>query len=88
MALMKAKLICFVVAESPKPKKGRQEALLTQPLKSAPHYFEATVPRQFLISQDKLVTRGLEGSIMLKSYQPNFLLAEATFDMENIFLTI
>ncbi|MDP3784575.1 MAG: hypothetical protein Q8R12_00635, partial [bacterium] len=82
---MKAKLICFVVAETPKPKKGKQEVLLTQPLKSAPHYFEATVPRQFLISQDKLTVRGLEGTEDLKSYQPTFLLAEATFDMENIF---
>lgn len=82
---MKALLICFVVGEASKPKRGIKETPPAQSLKSAPHYYEATVPRQFLISQDKIRVRGSEGNIVLKLYHPDFILAEATFEIENIF---
>ena len=50
---MKNKLICFLVGEAPHDKKG--EALQAPTIKSVPHYFQTTVPQQFLISQEKLV---------------------------------
>ena len=42
-------------------------------------------PQQFLISQEKLVVEDREGTIALKTYHPHILLAEASFDIDNIF---
>lgn len=82
---MKAKLISFVICESPKVKKTKTEAVQVPETKSAPHYFEATVPRQFIISQDKLVIKDFEGTLALKTYPPDILLAEASFEVKDIF---
>lgn len=81
---MKAKLISFVIAGATRPKKAK-EAVQSPAVKSAPHYFEATVPRQFIISQNKFALRGREGVITLKTYQPDTLLAEARFELDDIF---
>ncbi len=55
------------------------------PAQSAPHYFEMTVPRQFILSQEKISLRGRAGESALKIYQPDVLLAEASFDLDDIF---
>ncbi len=81
---MKAKLISFVIAGVTRAKKAK-EAVQSPIVKSAPHYFEATVPQQFIISQNKLTVRGREGAITLKTYQPDALLAEARFELDDIF---
>lgn len=81
---MKAKLISFVIASTTKTKKAK-EAVQSPIVKSAPHYFEATVPQQFIISQDKLVIRKWEGAFTLKIYQPDTLLAEIRFEIDDIF---
>jgi hypothetical protein len=80
---MKSKLICFLVGEAPHDKKG--EALQSPTIKSVPHYFQTTVPQQFLISQEKLVVEDHEGTVILKTYHPHILLAEASFDVDNVF---
>lgn len=82
--MMQSKLISFVICETTRVKKGKEAAQI-QPVKSAPHYFEATVPRQFIVSQDKIMARGLEGALILKNYPPDMLLAEARFDLPDIF---
>ena len=81
---MKAKLISFVIAGATRPKKAKG-AVQSPVVKSAPHYFEATVPQQFIISQNKLTVRGREGAIALKTYPPDALLAEARFELDDIF---
>lgn len=81
---MRAKLISFVIAGAARPKKAK-EAVQSPIVKSAPHYFEAMVPQQFIINQNKLVIRGREGIITLKTYQPDALLAEARFELDDIF---
>lgn len=81
---MRAKLISFVIAGATRAKKTK-EAVSSPIVKSAPHYFEATVPQQFIISQNKLTLRGREGAITLKTYQPDMLLAEARFELDDIF---
>ncbi|MBI2637937.1 MAG: hypothetical protein HYW88_03480 [Candidatus Sungbacteria bacterium] len=91
---MKAKLISFVIAgplrrssseASATRAKKTKEAVQSPVVKSAPHYFEATVPQQFIISQNKLTLQGHEGAITLKTYQPDTLLAEARFELDDIF---
>lgn len=81
---MRTKLISFVIGQVPKPKKGK-ESLPSPTLKSAPHYFEAAVPSQFMVGQEKLTIRNLEGTLLLKIYQPDLLLAEAEFDLPDVF---
>lgn len=81
---MRAKLISFVIASAPRAKKSK-EAVQSPVVKSAPHYFEATVPQQFIISQNKFTLRGREGTLTLKTYQPDMLLAETRFELDDIF---
>ncbi len=82
---MKTKLIHFLMAESPRQKKGAGEAVKTPLTKNAPHYFEASVPRQSEISREKISVGGLTGTLFLKMYHPDMILAEARFDLENLF---
>src|SRR3989338_9303488 len=81
---MKAKLISFVIAETTRAKKGK-EAVQSPTVKSAPHYFEATVPQQFIVSQETVTLREKEGQLSLKTYPPDVLIAEASFDLPDIF---
>ena len=81
---MKAKLISFVIAGATRAKKAK-EVVQSPIVKSAPHYFEATVPQQFIINQNKLTLKGREGALTLKTYQPDTLLAEARFELDDIF---
>ncbi|MBI2637538.1 MAG: hypothetical protein HYW88_01430, partial [Candidatus Sungbacteria bacterium] len=82
---MKAKLVSFVISETTRAKKGRVEAVQTLTMKSAPHYFEKTVPQQFIISQEPLTISAHEGTFLLKTYHPDIILAEAVFDVSDIF---
>lgn len=81
---MRAKLISFVIAGATRAKKTK-EAVQSPIVKSAPHYFDVTVPQQFIISQNKLVIREREGAFTLKTYQPDTLLAEIRFELDDIF---
>lgn len=81
---MRAKLISFVIAGTTRAKKGK-EAVQSPAVKSAPHYFEATVPQQFIVSQDAVTLREKEGALSLKTYPPDIMIAEARFDLPDIF---
>lgn len=81
---MRAKLISFVIAGATRAKKTK-EAVQSPIVKSAPHYFEATVPQQFVISQERLTLRERGGVFTIKTYQPDMLLAEARFELDDIF---
>lgn len=81
---MKTKLISFVIGQVPKPKRGKEFSKADTP-KSAPHYFEATVPNQFILGQERVSIRDREGTIFLKTYQPDFILAEIEFDLPDVF---
>ncbi len=92
---MKAKLVSFVIAQATSfakategksgfGKRGIRE-VQTPPIESAPHYFEATVPRQFLVGKEKIVVGNREGQIHLKLYKPDILLAEVHFDLPDVF---
>lgn len=80
---MNYKLISFVLAETRKLKKG--EAIEVHPSQSAPHYFEATVPHQYIIGQEKLTIKDREVNFLIKSYLPDVLLVEASIDVADAF---
>ena len=80
---MKAKLISFVISQTAKVKKGKVEQIPT--VKSAPHYFETTMPPQFLVKESKIKIEGQEGELAIKSYEPDLLVAEVTMNLENTF---
>ncbi|MBI5148029.1 MAG: hypothetical protein HZA37_02655 [Parcubacteria group bacterium] len=83
---MKAKLISFVISEATRIQRGKIEAAeQIAPAQSAPHYFETTVPRQFILNREKISIQNRQGELSLKIYQPDVLLAEASFDLEDIF---
>jgi hypothetical protein len=81
---MRAKLISFVVAQAPGFGKRGIKEVQTPTIESAPHYFEATVPRQFLVAKEKIVVNEVEGQMHLKMYKPDILLAEAHFDLPDV----
>ena len=76
---MKTKLISFVIAETNRPKKIK-EATPVQTKKSAPHYFEISVPHPFISKQEKISILNHEGVLNLKTYRSDFLLAEVVLD--------
>ena len=82
---MKAKLIHFLIAESPRQKKGAGETVKMPSAKSAPHYFETSVPKQSVISREKISVGGTNGTLFLKMYHPDTVIAEARFDLDNLF---
>jgi len=81
---MQTKLISFIVAEAVHAGRAK-EAVQSPVLKSAPYYFEASVPRQFISSQEKVTVSGQEATLTLKIYKPNFLLVEVSVDGLDIF---
>lgn len=81
---MKAKIVSFVIAEVPKLKKG--EAVEFKYTQSVPHYFQASVPAQFIIGEEKKEIKGREIIFTLKAYKPDVLLVETRVDdIEDIF---
>lgn len=56
-------------------------------LKSAPHYFEKTVPHQVLLSEEIVKIDGKEINFVLKGYPPEILIVQANINVENIFHT-
>ena len=70
--------------EASRAKKGK-EATALAPARSAPHYFEKSVPSQFILGQEKRKIDGREVGISIKSYKPDAILVEGSFEVENVF---
>ena len=69
------RIIAFVLAEG-HAERG-QEIPDVKPLQSAPQYYEAAAPKQFVIAQDQGMT--------VKAYPPNVLLAELSREVADAF---
>lgn len=74
---MKHRIVAFVMAAVPGIKGRRAEVAETRPLQSAPHYFAATVPKQYLVAEDK--------GFRIKSYPPNIVMVEVTREVDDVF---
>ena len=81
---MTHKITSFVIAETSRTYRGK-EAPSAPPVKSAPHYFEKSVPSQFIIGQEMVEVNGKPVEFMVKTYHPDTVLVESSLDVENIF---
>jgi len=78
------KITSFIIAEAARPKRGK-ELPLGPPVKSAPHYFEKSVPSQFIIGNEKVEINGKTVELAAKSYHPDAILVEGSFEVEDVF---
>ena len=69
------KIIAFVLAETARV--GGRAAVEAKSLQSAPHYFSASIPRQYIVEK--------EGDFIIKAYPPNVLLVEVSREVESVF---
>lgn len=81
--MMKYQITTLVLGEVPKALRG--EAFLTQSLKKAPHYFQASVPHQLILGEEKIAIDGRGIVFQLRGYPPDIFLVKAKIDVENIF---
>ena len=81
--MTKYKVVSFVLSEVPRLKKG--DILETGVAKSAPPYSGAIVPAQFIASQTYFDLQGHSASLTLKTHEPDILLAEVSFEVQDIF---
>lgn len=81
---MTHKITSFIIAEANKVKRGR-ELPVTPPAKSAPHYFEQSVPAQFILGQEKIEINGKTVELAVKSYHPDAILVEGALEVEDVF---
>lgn len=80
---MAHKITAFIITEAVRAKKGK-EAPAAPPAKSAPHYFEKSVPAQFLLGEEKKKIGGKEVLLVAKSYYPDAVLVEGSMEAEDI----
>jgi len=78
------KITAFIIAEAARAKKGK-EAPATPPVKSAPHYFEKSVPNQFLLKPEIVNIDGKPVELAAKTYHPDAILVEGSMEIENVF---
>ena len=78
------KITTFIIVEANRVKKGK-EAPNVPLTKSAPHYFEKSVPTQFLIGQETKKLGDTEVSFVIKTYHPDGVLVEGTFEVSDVF---
>lgn len=78
------KVIAFVVSQTLQShKKG--EISPVQAIQSAPHYFEASVPKQFVIKQEKARIGERDAEITVKLYEPDIVLVETALAVDDVF---
>ena len=80
---MRHQLTTLVLGDVSKALRG--EAFLTQSLKKAPHYFQASVPHQLILGEEKAVIDGKEIVFQLRGYPPDIFLVKAKIEVENVF---
>ncbi|MBI2635860.1 hypothetical protein HYW84_00865 [Candidatus Peregrinibacteria bacterium] len=71
-----SRLIAFVLAEGPAAQ-NRERTVVVKPQKSAPKYYGEAAPKQCIIER--------AGSVTVKSYPPDVILAEVSCDVEDVF---
>ncbi len=79
------KITSFVLAETARVKKTEKELSNPLILKSAPHYFGKSVPVQFILGKEKVNLGGKEVEFILKKYNPDTILVEATIEVPDVF---
>jgi len=78
------KITAFIIAEATRVKKGK-EAPPAPPAKSAPHYFEKSVPAQFILGQEVVKIKGKEVELVAKIYHPDAILVGGSLEITDVF---
>ncbi|HBM45945.1 MAG: hypothetical protein UT05_C0001G0078 [Parcubacteria group bacterium GW2011_GWF2_38_76] len=79
------KITSFVIAEAAKIKKTGKEAPPPILPKSAPSYFDKSVPAQYIIGKEKIKIGKKNIELFIKTYQPDAIVIEATTEVEDVF---
>lgn len=77
------RLIVFVIGQAKREPRG--ETVQAKPIRSAPSYFGASIPRQLVAKVEKREIAGHQVEIQTKSYQSNILVIEASAELKDIF---
>lgn len=80
---MQYRITSFIIAEAKKARTGKGSVSLLSG-KSAPHYFSTSVPSQIILEEEKLEIAGREVALSVKSYEPDAVLAEFSFEVSDI----
>ncbi|MDI6734029.1 MAG: hypothetical protein QMD50_00845 [Patescibacteria group bacterium] len=80
---MKHQLTVLLLGEVRRSVRG--QIFQRKPLKSAPHYFEISVPNQVIINEDKVDIDGREVVVQVKGYAPDILVVQTSLEVPNIF---
>ncbi len=78
------KITSFVIAEAVVAKRGK-EAPPTLPVRSAPHYFEQSVPAQSIVGQKKAKLGTLDVELLAKAYSPDVVVVEGSIEVPDMF---
>jgi len=79
------KITSFVIAEANKVKKTGKEVPPPPLAKSSPHYFEKSVPSQFIIGKEKIKVGGNSVEFIIKTYHPDAIIVEGTIEVSDVF---
>lgn len=83
---MTHKITSFLIAEAATSRTRRgKEAPPAPPTKSAPHYFEKTVPSQYVLGTEKIKIGEREVELLAKTYHPDAILVEASLEIADVF---
>ena len=77
------KITSFVLAYAPRLLKG--EAVAARHPRNAPKYFEASVPHQHVLGEERREVRGNELTFFVRAYLPNVVLVEVVAPVDNAF---
>ncbi|MDO8469522.1 MAG: hypothetical protein Q7S84_00695 [bacterium] len=80
---MKYQLTTLVLGEVSREMRGTIFQMKT--LRSAPHYFEVSVPHQVMVGEERHTIDGREVVFDLKGYPPDILLIQTTTEVPDIF---
>jgi hypothetical protein len=80
---MKHQLTTILLGEVSKSFRGK--IFETQAVKSAPHYFEASVPRQVTLGQEKAEIANHNVLIELRGFPPDILVIQARVEVPSVF---
>lgn len=77
------RITSFVLAYAPRLLKG--EAVATRKPRNAPKYFEASVPHQHILGEERRMIRGNELVFFTKTYLPNVIVVEVSSPVKDVF---
>lgn len=80
---MKYKLITFIVAASTRSRRG--EILESKDTRSAPKYFDVSVPQRAKIGEEKRTVGGQDVVYTINAYPTNEIVVEAHVDIDDIY---